>query len=102
MSMAAEIVTWIVALVICAANLLFWAWGVRGGEGRFKSYVESHFGVRIERGHRGHWRVVSGGSWGKRLLLELLQLAYFVGLMLVWAVGMGVGVGVLALVQRVL
>jgi len=98
--MIVEVLTWVVALGLVAANLAFWAWVIRRGEDRFRLAVESHFDVTIKRGMRGHWTVVSNRSAITNFFLELLQLVFFLGAFVVWAAGMLGGVGLLALVQR--
>lgn len=102
MSTAATVVVSIVALGICVANLAFWWWVVRSGEPAFQRVMGERFGVTIVRGSRGHWTVVSEGPWLKHLLIELLQLAFFMSAMLVWGIAMLASAVVLELVQRVL
>jgi hypothetical protein len=89
-------------LGLAVANLAFWWWIVRTGETRFRKRVERRYQVVITRSFRGHWQVSSGpGSKGKHLLIELLQLAYFMGAMFVWSIAMGFAVLVFSLLERI-
>ena len=82
------------------ANIAFWVVAMTRGEPAFRRRVECRFGVTIERGSRGHWTVTSGpGSKGRHLLIELLQLAYFMAVFVVWAIFMLVCVLAMKLIQ---
>jgi len=99
--MAQIVVQSLLGLGIAVASILFWALVVWRGEGGFRNWVARRFQVTIERGPRGHWKVTSGpGSAGRHFLIELLQLVYFMTAFAVWALGVLLAVGALALVQR--
>lgn len=101
MASSQVVVTWILGLALAAGNMWFWWWVVRTGDARFCAYVERRLGVTIARGMRGHWQITSGPrSVLKRFGIELLQLAYFLGAILVWAILIGLGVGLMVLVQK--
>jgi hypothetical protein len=89
----------LVGLALAAASLLFWSRVMRN-DTWFRAGVERRFGVTITM-YRGHWRVISARhSWLVRLGIELLQLVYFIGAFLVWALCLLVGLGALSLLQR--
>lgn len=81
----AELVAALVALPAVIGNLAFWWWVVRHGDDRARRWAEGRFGVTIERGPRGHWRVRGASSWLAGLGIELLQLLFFLGAFVVWA-----------------
>lgn len=92
---------WILGLALAAGNAWFWWWVVTRGDVRFQAWVERRYGVTIARGMRGHWQITSGQrSAFRRVAIELLQLAYFMGAFVVWGVLLGLGVGLMALVQQ--
>ena len=100
MATPAMIVMMILGLSLAGCSLYFWFRVVRG-EDRFRERVERRYGVQIIRGMRGHWRITTRERPAlARLGIEMLQLAYYMGAMLVWGLGIGVGVLLLSLVQR--
>lgn len=81
------IVLSILGLAACAGNIAFWFYVMKRGEPQFQKWVEQRFQVHITRGHRGHWKVTSGArSAVQHLLIELLQLAFFMGAFVGWAI----------------
>jgi hypothetical protein len=75
------------SLPIAAGNLFFW-WRVVRGDPRFRERMARAFGVEIDMGSRGHWSVRGDVPLLRRLGIEMLQLAYYMGAFVVWAVGM--------------
>lgn len=84
MQMIALLALGALGLGFMALNLAYWFFVGRYGEPRLRAHCERRFGVAIERGHRGTWRVV--GSRPGHLGIELLQLVYFGAAFLVWGV----------------
>ena len=63
----------------------------------WRARVERKYDVKIESAGRGMWRVVSDHhGWFARLGIEMLQLAYFMGAMVLWA-GLIIGALLLAM-----
>ncbi|MBK9036001.1 MAG: hypothetical protein IPL61_32925 [Myxococcales bacterium] len=93
------ILTWILGLAIAGANIGCWWYVVIPGERRFVAWVERRYQVQIARGMRGHWRVTGPGSKIRLFLIELLQLAYFMGAMVVWSAAMLIAVVALTLLH---
>jgi hypothetical protein len=90
----------VLGLALAGGNVWFWWWVVRTGDARFRVRVERRYGVTIGRSFRGHWQITSGQSSAlKRFAIELLQLAYFMGAFVVWGLLLGLGVGLMALVD---
>jgi hypothetical protein len=90
----------IIGVALAAANFWFWWLVVKRWHDRFRARCERKYGVTITMGSRGHWQVSGPQSWIKRFAIEWLQLAYFMGAFVVWAIGLLLGVGVLALIER--
>lgn len=80
----------VIASVLAVSNLAYW-WWVVSSEDRCRQLVEGAYGVRITRGPRGHWVVEGDRPWWARLGLELLQLGYFMGAFVLWAIALVVG-----------
>ncbi len=83
-----RIVQTVIGLGFAALNIVYWWLVVGRGSERFRRRCERRYGVVIELGGKGHWRVSGGGPWYRRLGIELLQLAYFMGAFVVWAAGL--------------
>lgn len=66
-------------------------------EPRFREWVAASFDVTISTTLRGHWKVRGSGSWWKDVGLELLQLVFFLGGFALWALGLLLLLGLLAL-----
>lgn len=96
---AVIIVQGVLGLGVAAMTLVYWWLVVRRWEGRFRSWCERHYGVAITYGMKGHWQVSGGGPWYRRFAIELLQLAYFMGAFVGWAVGMVLAVVVMSLLE---
>lgn len=89
----------LLSLTAAGLGIALWWWALRRGEPRFRDWVALRCRVTIDRTRRGHWSVTAPDrSLPERLGIELLQIAFFLGAMLVWCVGMGVAVGALHLV----
>ena len=65
-------------------NFWFWWLAVTRWNERFRQRCERRYGVTIALRGRGAWHVVGGGPWYRRLGIEMLQLAYFMGVILGW------------------
>jgi hypothetical protein len=70
---------------IVAGNLLFW-WRVVRGDAPFRERMARAFGVQIGTGSRGHWSVHGDVPFFKKLGIEMLQFAYYMGAFVVWSV----------------
>ena len=78
------IIQTILGIAAMALNVLYW-WRVVGRwEARFRRRCERRYGVVIKLAGRGSWDVEGDRPWHQRLGIELLQLAYFMGALLVW------------------
>lgn len=78
-----------VGLAAALTSVGFWWWVVTRGDARAQAWAARRYRVTITRGHRGHWQVSGGGrSWLGRLLIELVQLGFFLGAAVLWAAGM--------------
>jgi hypothetical protein len=94
------IVMTILGLAVALANGAYWWWIARRGETRFRAWCERRYGVAITYGFKGHWKVTGPRSWWSRVGIEWLQLAYFLGAMLVWGCAMLGAVLAMMLAQR--
>lgn len=81
----AALVGWTaLAVVGIGLNLGFWWLVVTRWNERFRRRCERRYGVTIALRGRGAWHVVGGGRWYRRLGIEMLQLAYFMGAIFLW------------------
>lgn len=101
MATAQLVVTWILGIALGLGNIWYWWRVVKTGDDRFRARVERRYGVTIARGLRGHWEISSGErSARKRFAIEMLQLAYYMREFLVWGVLLGLGLGLMVLVDK--
>lgn len=97
MSTATTIGLGLLGAVFAVLNIVFWSRVMTRWSEQFRRRCERRYGVVITIGARGHWQVTSGGPWYRRLGIELLQLAYFMGAFVVWTIGMLCIIAVMAL-----
>lgn len=88
----------VLGILAAAASMTFWTFVARRWEGRFRERCERRYGVTITYSGRSQWHVIGPGAWYRRLGIELLQLAFFMGAFVVWAVGLLGVLGLMALV----
>ena len=86
----------VLSLGVAGLSIGYWWLAMTRWMERFRRRCERRYGVVIAM-ERGHWSVTSGGPWYRRLGIEMLQLAYFLGVFAGWAIGMGLGIGLLSL-----
>ena len=89
MDTAVTVVLGAIGIAFAVGNIAYWKLVMTRGHERFRRYCERRYGVAIGTGHKGHWQVGGdGGPWYRRLGIELLQLGYFMGAFVAWAVGL--------------
>ena len=89
----------VLGLAFALLNLLFWARAMGRWQERFRRRCERRYGVVITHGGRGHWQVSGSGPWYRRAAIEWLQLAYFMGVFVGWAIATGGFVALLSLLD---
>jgi hypothetical protein len=95
----AMIIQGILGLGFAVLNILFWSRVMSRGQERFRRRCERRYGVAITYGGKGHWQVSGGGPWYRRAAIEWLQLAYFIGVFVAWAIGIVAFVALLSLLD---
>lgn len=86
MSIGLLIIQTILGLAAMALNIVYWWHVMSRWEAPFRRWCERRYGVVIKIAGKGSWQVAGARPWHQRLAIELLQLAYFMGAFLVWAV----------------
>lgn len=87
-------------VALAVLNLGYWWLVVGRGQRGFHGWCERRFDVTITSSFRGHWRVTGGSSsWLRRFAIEWLQLVYFMGAFVVWAVAIVAAVVTLSLLD---
>jgi hypothetical protein len=89
----------VLSVAAMGLNIGFWWLVVTRWNERFRRRCERRYGVVITIGGRGHWNVVGGGPWYRRLGIEMLHLAYFMGAFVVWALLLLGVIGLMALIS---
>ena len=94
-----EVLTWSIALTFVLLNWAYWWAVVTRWQTRFRQYCERRYGVTIDPGPRGYWRV-SGVRWSLRNFgIEQLQFLYFMAAITCWSLAALVVIGSLYLLN---
>lgn len=98
MNVAVFIGMTVLSVAAMGLNIGFWWLVMKRWSERWRRRCEHRYGVVITIGARGHWTVAGGGPWYRRLGIEMLQLAFFMGAFVVWALLMVGVLGVMSLI----
>lgn len=91
------VVSGAVSMLFMLVGLAWWPFYLLRGDRWLKAKVAKRFEVEIGIGARGHWDIAGGGTRG--CLIEMIQLAGFMGAFVVWATWIGIGLLIVHFVQ---